>query len=1551
MAGQRKPCTSPRQIRGRCEFCSIVLVALVLAVEPVHGSEPGRGPPSDTGPPATSRVSSHPRQSPVAENHSFVAAADPKPIDGWHQNLIRERHIEVRLRTALRDLEAGQLISGLTGLQSIIDRDDDVFVRIESASVPCGAHAVASRFLGALSPTNLATYETIFGGPARQQLESALAGRNPDLLARVVRRFYYTAAGFEAGNRLAAFWTDHGCDELAWSWWRRVLSEPAHHSRIHAMHCIKAAACGERLGRSLAASEVLGQVARDQLVTIAGREQSIAHWQAQLVEHTQLRATNAEALVVGERFDRNGSTTGSAPALDHQLWRQSLAGEKSRHIESLARAWEGVQVQSGLPLGTAQVPLLIGERLVFRDFEGLRAVDARTGERLWHYPCSSSLSRDIGPRQTAPSDGNPDPNNVMRYLVGNGILGTLASDGRQVFAVDQIEVDEAVSPGAAAPPGNAPASGQQNNVLAAFDVAAASGSIRPNWIAGGRAADAEPERSLEGHFFLGPPLPVEDRLFAVSECKQQLHLSCLKSEGGRLVWSQVICSVSQPIVTDHQRFALACSPTFSDGIVVCPTQAGVLVAVDGLSGMLLWAASHDDADLPQRQQISGAPHVVRRRHGHPGYVNLPIIHQSHVLYLPAHSEHIQCLDLATGRSQWRTERDDLESSTATEYVAAVTDHTVLVVGRRKCRGLSLATGAETWMVRLGSTPAGRGVRLGTSYHVPLDDGRIVSLDLDSGRYAAIPATSAATHLGNLAAGRDLIVSLGTWGVVAYPQAHNLLNSLETDLVQRGSAAAKLLAAAELELTLGQFDAAEEHFEKLLEQFQGTPPAARAAVLLRTLLAGRLPGGNLPPERSERRQFPGSRQPGEAILERLAALAASPDVRSRYVLERCRYGCGQNDPAAAFAAARQLAMMNVDLALAAEDDPSRTAASHVLAASLLKRLTPADQPIVERFGTQIGTDVARALAARDSAALQRLIRLCGDSRTADEVRLQLAQLLISQGSWQQAELVLLNCREGRVSETTGQATGLLAELWSRQGLHHEAARLLAELATQFGDIHVTPAQTGTAWLAALPRESPVFEAYRRLTPPVWSGADVRIVENRVSNDALQAAYNGNGVQNLATPRQSPFDLFDKGRGAAGVFSVVDRHSGLEYPETIQVPGRFFYPVSTQSGYLQHAHVGHFFPLGGTGTFYGISLLERKVLWTTTQLELAGLRDVVRVGPAGAGFCTFQFRQHLYVVDPLSGRVLWQRDDIEAAAGLMSEPYLGIIGDERALVVFASNGANYTVYDTGCGAELRRGRLDIQPRQQRRAIGRKLFHYSMAGNARRLRVWDALTDQFVWDEPAHQIAEASVLEGVPPGTKIVTFVRDTDEVAFVTTDGRIRVVDLVAGQTRVDVAVDPQVLDNLSFLRAFRDHERYYFNLQRTWPPGKAPSVPGNPISDAAIATVQVEGDLCAVDRRTQKMLWHRSLGKRSLLHLPDLPLPVLVSLCRIRTDDQSLLSVEVLDARTGETLSSRDGLFSDRLVQSTYDRLRGLIELRGGQTTIRLEFPTGVARLNAGTPSR
>jgi hypothetical protein len=116
-------------------------------------------------------------------------------------------------------------------------------------------------------------------------------------------------------------------------------------------------------------------------------------------------------------------------------------------------------------------------------------------------------------------------------------------------------------------------------------------------------------------------------------------------------------------------------------------------------------------------------------------------------------------------------------------------------------------------------------------------------------------------------------------------------------------------------------------------------------------------------------------------------------------------------------------------------------------------------------------------------------------------------------------------------------------------------------------------------------------------------------------------------------------------------------------------------------------------------------------------------------------------------------------------------------------------------------------------------------------------------------------------------------------------------------------------------------------------------------------MHVQGGLCLVDRRTHERLWTGSFGNRSVLQLPDFRLPVLVTMFRMRKDDQMTLAVEVIDIQTGSILASRDDLFSDSLLQVVYERESGVIALRGAKTEIRVEFQSEPERLNAGEPRK
>ncbi len=102
-------------------------------------------------------------------------------------------------------------------------------------------------------------------------------------------------------------------------------------------------------------------------------------------------------------------------------------------------------------------------------------------------------------------------------------------------------------------------------------------------------ATGEDEPKLAGTFFLGPPLPLEGKLYVLAEMKtSEIKLCVLDAKTGKLDWSQQIAVVEQNIQQDPLRRLSGCSPSYADGVLICPTTAGAVVAVDLANRTLRW---------------------------------------------------------------------------------------------------------------------------------------------------------------------------------------------------------------------------------------------------------------------------------------------------------------------------------------------------------------------------------------------------------------------------------------------------------------------------------------------------------------------------------------------------------------------------------------------------------------------------------------------------------------------------------------------------------------------------------------------------------------------------------------------------------------------------------------------------------------------------------------------------------------------------------------------------------------------------------------------------
>ena len=111
------------------------------------------------------------------------------------------------------------------------------------------------------------------------------------------------------------------------------------------------------------------------------------------------------------------------------------------------------------------------------------------------------------------------------------------------------------------------------------------------WRIGGENGNAEPK--LAGAYFLGPPLAFEGHLYTLLEINGETRLVVLEPETGKLLWQQQLLQTqANPSTQDSMRRAMALSPTISDGIILCPTGYGAIVAVDMQSRNLRWAKTY-----------------------------------------------------------------------------------------------------------------------------------------------------------------------------------------------------------------------------------------------------------------------------------------------------------------------------------------------------------------------------------------------------------------------------------------------------------------------------------------------------------------------------------------------------------------------------------------------------------------------------------------------------------------------------------------------------------------------------------------------------------------------------------------------------------------------------------------------------------------------------------------------------------------------------------------------------------------------------------------------
>jgi len=679
-----------------------------------------------------------------------------------------------KLKTAQECIREESWLEAMRMLQAFLDIDEDVIVGTRRVGADgqmltrwTGIRTEADRLLGEFPAPAHAFYQLVYGGQAQALLTQARQKGDPALLDEVVRRYYHTAAASEATRLLAMHHLDRGRNQLSSLCFARLLDR-VHVGRLPPATLFAAVVAFRRAGNEDRAGQLwtilTGQAAAglrlgEQLVALPELEKELARLQA-------------DAPALPGQFGR----IRASGSLDAEEWSRTLIYD-SRSREWLKSAMRRQEDQSH-PVLPASAPLVINDKVIYRSGRGIRAVDVASGTPAWEWLSKWGLDRmmrddrfhsEAAAWATAYMANNP------HLIFSNSILGTLTSDGARIYAVDDLPIPpfpvqamfrrrwEQVPEPASDPEVN---DAVYHSRLLALD--AETG--QPIWAIGGRS---DKDGELRDSYFLGPPLALDGRLYGVVEKNHEVLLACLDAARGTLFWTQPLAVPMNRLLVDVGRRARAVRLVYADGMLVCVTHVGAVVAVDLFHRRLAWAYLYRDDTAPK----DGEPAWGRRRGPRElprlpeeWQTTAPIIAGDKLVFAASDASALHCLDLRTGTLRWQVSRneDDL-------YLAGVFDRKVLIVGRTTCRALHLTDGRLLWMVPVG-LPAGIGVADGKIYYLPVQSGLwdkepcICPVDLDRGVIREPALLSYGELPGNLVLHRDALLSQTVLTLTAYPRA-------------------------------------------------------------------------------------------------------------------------------------------------------------------------------------------------------------------------------------------------------------------------------------------------------------------------------------------------------------------------------------------------------------------------------------------------------------------------------------------------------------------------------------------------------------------------------------------------------------------------------------------------------------------------------------------------------------------------------------------------------------------------------------------------------------
>ncbi len=1378
------------------------------------------------------------------------------------------RDLQLQLNRARKALQEGSFVDAADLLGSLIavpeairfsaDSEDYFLDAAEAGGTYRSLKSEVLKLLGGMPAKGREAYEIRYGADAKALVDAAVESGDIEKLTEAARMYFHTNAGYEAMLLIARYHYIQGRPLAAALCAQRVV-DAASASACEPEASMLVASSWWSAGypdRAKAALIALRKKSPRAQVKINGKsvplftsDDRALTWLQELLPESAVPSAGAQENWVMHRGDpaRNAESKGSAP-VKTPIW-QALPVFDPEDEAILREVEQGFREQPG-PSTMLSVlhPLAIGDDVIMRMPDRVIALDFTTGKAKWEYPWDDavkSIGTPLDASRNQTNERDKRRRDLTRKIWEDAAHGQLASDGEHVYFLDGLDVTGSLRtnlPNWGARGRNQYSPVTYSNSLICLELQSEG---RQKWVVGG--ASGEDEEKLAGAWFLGAPLAMQGQVYVLAEISGEIRLVVLDADTGRLQWWQQLCQVEDftPIHMDTERKLTGCSPSFADGVLVCPTSAGAIVAVDIATRSLIWGHRYQSSLQRRTSYYQGAGKEIGKR-----WADCTVtIAEGKVLVCTPDNDELHCLDLLTGKRIWGpTPRN------GSLYIACVRNGVVNIVNAESITALRMTDAASAWKSAISlkdARPSGRGFVDGDFYYLPTENSKILKINLAKGEI--VERIPTAFPLGNLVCHRDAVIAQSTR---QWLSLFHQLDPLRTTVAKRLEADPADAWALARQGEIFSHDGKPQAAIASLKSALAKNPTSRStrSILARTML-GQLRenyAGNpelvkeaakyvdRPEDRAELLQLELSGlMKGDALSEafdrlmQLAIDSEQPGVATNYELIE-----PPGDPARKVTRDRWQRGMLLAMWSKGSDE---------LRTKMQKRFAQE----AAKYGPEVGTE-----------RLTRFVSLFGGFPGTELPHTQLIKIETSAANYLRAEMLIetLQRFDSAIAQATSEVLSvelglisnqpeLVSHAWTSLKTRKEPLKLLdgrdLDDWKRSMEIKVAVAPTrnwpsGSVMWEPLEERSLPFGAqgsytpYRVRTSSSLDLADISVA--RMGSDALMVRDRF-GAERV----RLDIDRLDSRQQAYSDARHFARVKGnfLLVAQGFQLLALDLHRSAAESDSVIQWNVDLIPPKSSPyqGAIYGqrnFLLPNRSPLETTPPRTEVVYSAVDRVmgqtsDLRSEGVC-FHRGLILACVSPLSGKVLWERSDVPMGFDLYA--------DESTLVVADRDQKLVRRFRLADGEELTPSQLEEGEKVWGGVGSHVLTSQSVAGGKTKVRLWSF----------AQETPRLAWLEEMPP--KSVGCLVDGVEVALLDPSGNLTIHSLDEAKPSIKQSLD--VSEGMTALTVQRSPEAYFVYVHQ--PLLKNPGGTSSTITQYLPASDPFHGALHAIDREKGTALW-------------------------------------------------------------------------------------------------